>query len=327
MAIDPGWNEPTLKLTQTKRQHFVPRTYLERFTRVDGKIRVTDLLENREYVTSLNNAAVKSRFYDVRVEGQNYSAEDWLAKVESDASPILTLLVDDPSSITTLTDEQEDSFARFIAALLFRTPSRQQEVGNMIDATFAEEVKMGMAFLVNKCGYGDDEVIAAYREFIASPIYQKQKSNEIASTMNYLLGEVQGFGHLFRAAPWRLGNVLGPPKLFTSDNPVVRHVPAYRRSHLPQVFFEYDYYLALSPDILLHVYPKPLSNGTEKPDLIWGGRQYMNYFTWEVETARYLICRNADRFIYDQGSTLFNTAPGFAESAMMLSHISFSSWG
>ena len=312
MTLQPGWNEDTLEQTHAKRQHYVPRTYLERFTRTDGKIHVTDLLENRDYVTSLDNAAVKFRFYDIPMSGQNLSAEDWLAKVEGDASPILALLVYDPSSITTLTDEQEDSFSRFITALFFRTPSRRQQVGNMIEAAFAADVESGMAYLVNQCGYVEEEVIAAFRDFIASPTYQKEKSEVIASTMNSLLGEIQGFGHLLRAAPWRLGKVLGPRKLFTSDDPVTQYLPPYRQSNMPKVFFEYDYYLALSPDILLHIYPKPLSNGTEGKGLPWGGRQSKDFAAWEVGIARDVIHRNANRFIYDQGSTLFNTTQGFA---------------
>ena len=70
-------------------QHFVPRLYLKPFTRSDGKIRVVDLEEEREYVSSLSNVAVETRYYDVTVEGQHYSAEDWLAELEGDAASVL----------------------------------------------------------------------------------------------------------------------------------------------------------------------------------------------------------------------------------------------
>ena len=311
MTIDQDWNEGKLKPTQAKRQHYIPEMYLKRFARGDGKIRVTDLLEGRNYITSLNNVAVRSRFYDFRADGQNYSAEDSLARIESAAAPILTKLADEPSSITTLTDEQEDSLARFIAVLFFRTPLRWQHVGNMIDANCAEVAKKGMPYLVNECGYGEDEVIAAYREYRASPSYQEQKSIKLTSTVHYLLGEVQGFAQLLRAAPWRLGRVLGPLKLFTSDDPVVRYSPSYRRSKMPKAFFEYDYYLALSPDVLLQVYPRPPSNGTNG-DLPWGGRQSKDFAAWEVKIASDLIWRNANRFLYDQGSILLDNSQNFA---------------
>ena len=69
------WNEPILSETQVKRQHFVPRCYLEPFTGDDGKIRVVDLQEEeREYTTSLLNAAVQSRFYDITQGGSDLSA-------------------------------------------------------------------------------------------------------------------------------------------------------------------------------------------------------------------------------------------------------------
>ena len=121
MIDSPRWNEPILGQIQTKRQHFVPRLYLEPFTRKDGKIRVVDLQEEGEYVTSLRNVAVEARFYDVTVEGHDYSAENWLAELESEASSVLRLLLDDPASIAGLTDKQENALSRFIAALSIRT--------------------------------------------------------------------------------------------------------------------------------------------------------------------------------------------------------------
>lgn len=315
MTVYPGWNEPVLNETHTKRQHFVPQMYLKRFTRKDGKIRVIDLRESQEHISSLKNVAVQSRFYDTNLNGQSYSAEDWLAEVENRASPILDQLVGEPSKITALTDEQEDSLARFIAALFFRTPLRLQFLSDMTDDAYTKRMQMGMAYLVNNCGIGEDKAIEAYREFKASPIYkelQRKKTNDIVLLMNNLLGEVQGFGNLFRAAPWRLGNVLGPKRLFTSDNPVARALPSYQQSPFPRVFIQYEYYLALSPDVLLQIYPKPLSNGTREKDLPWGGRQCKDFDAWEGEIARDIIGRNAKRFIYDQGSILLDDGQSFA---------------
>ena len=70
------WNEPILTKAQTKRQHFVPRLYPKNFATSEGKIRVFNLREDREYVSSLENVAVQTRFYEVMLEGQDYSAED-----------------------------------------------------------------------------------------------------------------------------------------------------------------------------------------------------------------------------------------------------------
>ncbi len=48
---DDMWNDPILSQSQTRRQHYVPRFYLKPFVRPDGKLRVSDLQENREYVS------------------------------------------------------------------------------------------------------------------------------------------------------------------------------------------------------------------------------------------------------------------------------------
>lgn len=97
MIDKSGWNEPILSRTETRRQHFVPRLYLKPFTRNDDKIRVVDLQEEREYVSSLNNVAVQSRFYDIKRDGQDYSAEDWLAELESKAAGVLRVMLNDHS--------------------------------------------------------------------------------------------------------------------------------------------------------------------------------------------------------------------------------------
>ena len=223
------WNELVLGQTQTKRQHYVPRYCLKPFGRSDGKLRVSDLQEDCEYVSSLDSVAVESRSYDVDLGGYAASAEDWLGELEGDVATVLRCLIDDPSAISTLTWEEEKALARFIAALIVRTPRKRQELDDALDRVFPQiEQNLKGQFLSQ---FEEDQGLAKYREWQAKPFHERygeKEPSQPASTTNHLLGEVQGFANVLRAAPWRIEK---PPKhgwLYTSDNPVSRYLRPVR---------------------------------------------------------------------------------------------------
>ena len=302
MTDAPRWNEPILDRTETRRQHFVPRMYLKRFTNADGKIRVFDLQEGREYVPSLNNVAVRTRFYDVSVEGHDYSAEDWLANLEGDASSVLGLLCDDPSALMRFTADQENTLARFIAALILRTPSKRQEIDNALDVASSEIERNLQGQFIHQ--FGEAEGRARYTDWRAKPFHERygeKEPRQPASTTNSLLGEVQGFANLLRAAPWRIGYALGPTQLYTSDNPVSRHLPPVRPSWTVGGFSEFHYFFPLSQEVLLKIERRPDSDDPDEAPSLDGQRRKSDFSAWEVSLARHLISSEADRYVYGDG--------------------------
>ncbi len=296
------WNEPILSKTDAKRQHFVPRLYLKNFARAGGKIRVFDLEEVREYSTSLDNVAVQTRFYDVTLEGQDYSAEDWLATLEAEASSVLRLLVDESTAIDMLTHKQENALARFIAALIMRTPFKRQEMKNATDGMFSQIEQMAQEQFVHQFG----EAVGAikYGEWLAKPFHERygeEESTQPASITNHLLSEVQGFANLLRAAPWRLGNTIGQLRLYTSDNPVSRYIHPIRPRWDGKAFSSFHYFLPLSPDLLLKIERKPDSTDPDKETSPCGKRRKKDFSEWETSMARHIISRDASRYLYGDG--------------------------
>ena len=296
------WSEPVLSNTQTKRQHFVPRFYLKNFAMANEKIRAFDLLENCEYVSSLRNVAVEARFYDVTVEGHNYSAEDWLAKLESDASNVLQALIEDPSAITILTAEQENTLSRFVAALSIRTPFLRQSLNDTFEAVSSQiEQKVKGQFLHQ---LGETRGLIQYEEWRAKPLRERfgdEDPTQPASISNFLLGEVQGFANLLRSAPWRLGNVLGRLRLYTSDNPVSRYLRPVRPWWDEGGFSSFHYYLPLSPELLLKIERRPDSNDSDKGFSPRGERRKKDFSEWEISMARHIVSRDASRYLYGNG--------------------------
>lgn len=51
-------------MSKVKKQHFVPRFYLEYFTNSNGKISAFDILEQDSFTTTVENVAHKRFFYD-----------------------------------------------------------------------------------------------------------------------------------------------------------------------------------------------------------------------------------------------------------------------
>ena len=303
MAGISRWNEPILSETQVKRQHYVPRFYLEPFTGNDGKIRVVDLQEECEYVTSLSNVAVRTRFYDLAQDGQDYSAEDWLSELEGKADGVLQLLLRDPSVITTLTGDQENALSRFIAALILRTPFKRKEMNDNLSAVFSQiESKLRGQFVHQ---FGEGQGYSVYEEWLARPFNERYgelepKQDDVSVTIS-LLSEVQGYANLLRAAPWRLGNVTGGARLYTSDNPVSRYLRPVRPWWEVGGFSSFDYFLALSPELLLKVERRPDKADTDEEPSFRGERRKKDFSKWEVSVAKHIISRDASRYLYGDG--------------------------
>ena len=265
------------------------------------KIRVFDLLENCEYVSTLRNVAVEARFYDVTVEGHNYSAEDWLAKIESDASSVIQVLLEDASAIETLSDKQECSLSRFMAALSLRTPFKRQELNHIFDDISPQiEQKVHGQFLHQ---LGEAQGRAEFEEWRAKPFQERcgEQPTQPATITNVLLGEVQGFANLLRSAPWRLGNVLGRLRLYTSDNPVSRYLRPVRPWWDEGGFSSFHYYLPLSPELLLKIERRPDSNDSDKGFSPRGERRKKDFSEWEISMARHIVSRDASRYLYGNG--------------------------
>ena len=297
-----SWDEPILSETQTRRQHYVPRFYLKPFARSDGKLPVSDLRENRVYVSSLENVAVQSGFYDVDLSGHAYSAENWLGELESDAATVLRRLLDNPSAITTLTCKQENALARFIASLILRTPFKRQELDDTLDGVFSQiEQKLPSQFVHQ---FGEAQGLAKYTEWQAKPFHQRygeREPTQSASITTSLLSKVQGFANLLRAAPWRIGNALGQLRLYTSDNPVSRYLRPIRPWWEVGAFSSFHYYLPLSPELLLKIERRPDAADLDKDASPWGERRKKDFSGWEISMARHIISRDASRYLYGDG--------------------------
>ncbi len=293
------WNEPVLGITEVKRQHTVPRLLLRQFANANGRIRAVDLASGREFATSAENLAVQSRFYDVEINDQTLSTENWLARLENDSAGIIRLLSRSPEAIGDLPFPKQVTFARFIAALIFRSPAKRTELQSQFDELDTQLIALARGQFLSQ--FGSVAGAAKFAEWSAGPFHERygeSEPTEIGKVTTRLLGDVQGFANLLLAAPWRIGRALGTRKLYTSDNPVAAYWPPTNVSWEPRAFAEFEYYLPLSPTLLLKIARRKNLSGPITPLSLKGRRTYRDFGASEVSLARHIVTHQALQFLY-----------------------------
>lgn len=300
MNKDRFWSEPNLSLTNVKRQHYVPRLFLSPFA-TEGKVRVFDLKEGKEHRTSLAKIAVEKGFYDIDIKGINLSTENWLAKLEGDALPVINKLIDNPENILSFSIKEEFLMARFLVALRFRTPAFRDHNEKM-SATFLQQCKD----MIRKQIYhqhNKKEADAIWSEMKEKPDhwwFNEQQPRQPAEITNFMLGEVQGFANILWGAPWRIGFTPDSMRLYTSDNPVAGYLRPIRLWGEGAAFSSFDYFVPLSPRVLLKIERRPDKKDKEKTELR-GERRHKDFSEWEISFAQHVITNDAVRCIYGEG--------------------------
>ncbi len=127
-------------MTTPKRQHYVPRFYLEYFTSQQGKFWVYDKVGDAPRQQTPNNTAVQNYFYSVQnASGEkDHSLEHVLSSLESIAKPILDLW---QIRQTRPTAEEIGNIVHFVAAMHSRVPRNVDLMKQMLEAIYTEEIK------------------------------------------------------------------------------------------------------------------------------------------------------------------------------------------
>ena len=191
------------------------------------------------------------------------------------------------------------TLARFIASLVFRSPAKRTELQSAFEDIDSQIKGLIQGQLLHQVG--DAEGARRFDEWNSKPFHERYgepNPTEIGQVTNKLLGELQGFANLLRAAPWRIGRALGTRELYISDNPVSAYWPPTNVSWWPRAFADYEYYLALSPNVLLKIGRRRGSAAPVTPASLEGQRVCRDFKPWEVSLARHIVTSQASRFLY-----------------------------
>ncbi|MFN0193787.1 MAG: DUF4238 domain-containing protein [Aestuariivirga sp.] len=124
----PGLDDPALSTrvstttgNRPKRQHYVPRFYLEHFSDENGQVWTYDSEGKSVRSAKPEQTAVETNFYSTTNEQGEYhdDLENWLAEVESNAAGLYPKVLKGEA----LEGDERAKFAVFLASLLGRSPA------------------------------------------------------------------------------------------------------------------------------------------------------------------------------------------------------------
>jgi hypothetical protein len=291
------FRELNLGFSKTARQHFVPRFYLGNFAD-RGLVSVCDLDSGKQFKASTRDVGVTTGFNDLEVAGLTVSTEEWLAQIEGAAGAIIGRLAREPAEVLGLSDGEENTLSRFVAAQRFRVPAFRESENRLRASMVAAIKERTRGWLYNT--EPRDEAGAIWAAWDAkADWWWLQESGPIqdARTATWMLGEVQGFANLLRAMPWRAGWVDSRSSLYTSDNPVSAYLPAVRPWWSGGGFADHAFFFPLSTRALLKIGSTGRRARLERR----GQRSCEHFSLWETALARHVVTADAIRFLYGPG--------------------------
>ncbi|SAL78387.1 hypothetical protein AWB74_05337 [Caballeronia arvi] len=209
-------------LSGPKRQHFLPRFYLEKFSK-NGLVAVYDREANAVRLQQPINSAVIGHFYTVTDSDgrRRYDIEFILSHYESRAKPIIDKL----EAKKSLDPEERSDFSIFLALCVARTPDTVESVKGLI-------AELGMDFV--KANFNSvDEVWKSLRE---DPKYVGKSDEQITSEAELMVKMARDGVTIKASHSWAVGGAilmgLKMAPIFAGREWVVVHRPNERKSFI-----------------------------------------------------------------------------------------------
>lgn len=194
---------------KTRRQHFIPISYLERFTSKD-ELYTIDIVERKTFKTSPVNVAHIRDFYTVELEDESKEniVEEYFSQVEGNAKPILDRWI---KTMKPPTQKEWHIISEFIAGMSLRIPEFRKKYLEMrqymLDLTNHFSLSSKEAYEKTRERYHQDtgkELELGYEEMkhaVENPAQYQiiLHQNEYISTMMKCLPEIASI--IFKMTP------------------------------------------------------------------------------------------------------------------------------
>ncbi|MGR6432514.1 DUF4238 domain-containing protein [Rhizobium sp. PAMB 3174] len=202
---------------RTKRQHFVPRFYLSNFCDADGYIWTHDSRRGDARRSTPENTGFETNIYSPEVEGGKRfdEIEDFLAKIEGAAAPLLTRLLKGEK----LDYDEKATMARLIASMFVRSPAQIRQIAVNAGEMASWAAAMHAEHDLNskqKCG-GDTKLEEEVLDYLGRKDALKMNVDRRAGLMSFI--QLEPISRLIENMTWSF-EVSKDEELITSDNPV-----------------------------------------------------------------------------------------------------------
>jgi hypothetical protein len=281
-------------LSNTKRQHYVPRFYLKNFAVPTSSLFCYDKSNDNVFKTSIDNAAFRKNFYEVGGL-ESRLIEGFLSRNESKFSNAFRELITE-KNISNLSLEGKLYFFLFLALQGVRTLDYRLELQNVLDNVYHEVFSEFANNYLKKKG----SRLAGHVRVRPDPQESKIMQLEL------IIKAVPTFAHILASRTWYLSENFNDVLLWTSDNPVVLHNEVNRGRYGGNLGLQ-------SPGLEVHF---PLTKDLHLLSFDIGTTQFkrstMGMFThMNVIFENDLQLENCSRFVYAPSNNDFYIAKRF----------------
>lgn len=311
----------------TKKQHFVPKFYLRRFSDEDKRVQVLDLKRSKvAKPRSYTSICWRELFYAAN-EGEydhlSQNIEQFFEMLETSISRDWNGLID-RAKTGRLEREDFRNTAKLAAMLMLRTQVSRHDFNR-------NQENQDKSWIGHQTQFEnlDNPVTAAkYREILGTdyPVDQLKKIQEHVIEGDYtitynnvpfltfMLEQFRGFFNILISDQWTVHTALGPHRFITSENPVVEWAPKcqgfYQTGRLG-----FHKFIALSPEVMIKMAPSPLPDRFPAPGEEWPVPKFAH------ETVVYRYSSDTDVLVYNFLLTGRGTSYAYAQRRLELDSI------
>lgn len=207
-----------------ERQHFVPQSYLRRFSKNEKQIEVYDKILQKSFPDGIRNVAQRSHFYTIPdevipsgtnlTEDEKLSVEKAFHPFEDKLNSLIKIIITLPPGIAIPKKIRED-FSILIAVQLLRTRSHRKLIE---EAT--EKFYKAIAQDLIKENFGEEAL-----KYTPTIKLKEKHVGVIHSQQIFNFDNLAKMAKVFFNHIWLIGINNTKNLFYTSDNPVVMHTP------------------------------------------------------------------------------------------------------
>jgi len=202
---------------RTKRQHFVPRFYLNNFCNEDGYIWTHDSRQGEARRSTPENTGFETNIYSPEVEDGNRfdEIEEFLAKIEGAAAPLLLRLLNSEK----LDADEKAAMSLFIASMFVRSPAQIRQFAALAGDMASWAAAMQIEYDLNsKKKRGEDTKLEEeVLDYLGREDALKMNVDRRAGLQSFM--QLDPISRLIENMTWSF-EVSKDVELITSDNPV-----------------------------------------------------------------------------------------------------------
>ncbi len=224
-----------------KRHHYIPQFYLKGFVDPQNEpyIWVYDKDNGRIIKSSAKDIAVEKHYFsfiDKLGRRDSETLENFLEKTETEAAPVINKLLKEES----LNEEEQVSFAFFVALMMMRTPNYRKNTETLMTETIK---KISMIMASHKEGFESEmknferdtgekiESVEELRKFMQAGEYDIKVNPNVTLAMS--MSHIEPIAEVFYKMRWRFLKATDDYKFLSGDNPLFYFDP----THNPNSFY------------------------------------------------------------------------------------------